>query len=124
MKEIPPPHDDRQEPHPEGEPAAEAHASPPSSPSASGVDSPHSPHPAIDEERLRAILRGSARRTTTPSLLAGVQQRIRERSRGRFYADGWSRSRSATSTYVVTSLLALGIFLLAYFVLIPTLPVR
>jgi hypothetical protein len=80
--------------------------------------------PVIDDERLRAILRGSARQTATPSLLSGVQQRIHERSRGRFYADGWSRSRAATSTYVVTSLLALGIFLLAYFVLLPALPVK
>ena len=48
-----------------------------------------------------------------------MQRRIRERSRGRFYGDGWSRSRSATSTYVVTSILMLAILSLVYLVLVP-----
>jgi len=59
------------------------------------------------------------RRPQEIDLLPGVQRRIRERSRGRFYADGWSRRGSPTSTYVVTSLLMLVILTLVYFVLVP-----
>jgi hypothetical protein len=78
--------------------------------------------PRVDEQRIRSILRSARHRTPSPDLLSGVQRRIRERSRGRFYGDGWSRSRAPTSTYVVTSLLMLVILLLVYFVLVPTLP--
>jgi hypothetical protein len=55
-------------------------------------------------------------------LLDGVQRKIRQRSRGRFYADGWSTGRAAVSTYVVTALLMLGILVIAYFVLMPAFP--
>jgi hypothetical protein len=55
-------------------------------------------------------------------LLGGVQRKIRQRSRGRYFADGWSTGRAATSTYVVTALLMLGILAIAYFVLIPAFP--
>ena len=72
------------------------------------------------QETVRSILhRAKIRRNPEIDLLPGVQRRIRERSRGRFYADGWSRRGSATSTYVVTSLLMLFILVLVYFVLVP-----
>ena len=73
-----------------------------------------------DQESVRSILRrAKLRRTPEVDLLPGVQRRIRERSRGRFYGDGWSRRGSATSTYVVTSLLMLVILVIVYFVLVP-----
>ena len=78
--------------------------------------------PVLDDDRLRALLRHAS--DDAPELLGGVQRRIRERSRGRFYADGWSRSRIATSTYVVTSLLVLALFVFAYWVMSPSLPLR
>jgi hypothetical protein len=69
---------------------------------------------------VRALLhRAKIRRPPEVDLLNGVQRRIRERSRGRFYADGWSRRTSPTSTYVVTSILMLVILSLVYFVLLP-----
>jgi hypothetical protein len=72
------------------------------------------------QETVRSILRrAKIRRTPEVDLLPGVQRRIRERSRGRFYADGWSRRGSPTSTYIVTSLLMLVILVLVYFVLVP-----
>jgi hypothetical protein len=72
------------------------------------------------QESVRSILhRAKIRRHPEVDLLNGVQRRIRERSRGRFYADGWSRRTSPTSTYVVTSLLMLIILSLVYFVLLP-----
>jgi hypothetical protein len=73
-----------------------------------------------DQETVRSILRrAKIRRAPEVDLLPGVQRRIRERSRGRFYADGWSRRGSPTSTYIVTSLLMLVILVLVYFVLVP-----
>jgi len=72
------------------------------------------------QETVRSILRrAKIRRAPEVNLLPGVQRRIRERSRGRFYADGWSRRGSPTSTYIVTSLLMLVILVLVYFVLVP-----
>jgi hypothetical protein len=81
------------------------------------------PQPESEEsaqETVRSILRrAKIRRQPEVDLLNGVQRRIRERSRGRFYADGWSRRTSPTSTYVVTSLLMLVILSLVYFVVLP-----
>jgi hypothetical protein len=72
------------------------------------------------QESVRSILqRAKIRRAPEVDLLTGVQRRIRERSRGRFYGDGWSRRSTPTSTYVVTSLIMLIILLLVYFVLLP-----
>jgi hypothetical protein len=82
----------------------------------------HEPTASDEAERdsVRSMLRRSRlARVPEVDLLKGVQRRIRERSHGRFYGDGWSRSRSATSTYVVTSLLMLFILVLVYFVLVP-----
>jgi hypothetical protein len=72
-----------------------------------------------DERSVRSILRRAhIGRVHEVDLLGGVQRRIRERSRGRFYRDGWSRGGAATSTYVLTSLLMLVILALVYFVLL------
>ena len=82
-------------------------------------DDPKGAHDA-DQESVRSILRrAKIRRVPEVDLLPGVQRRIRDRSRGRFYGDGWSRRGSPTSTYVVTSLLMLVILVIVYFVLVP-----
>jgi hypothetical protein len=59
------------------------------------------------DERLRSIVRGALRATDEPpDLLAGFQKKVRERSDGKFYADGWSTSRHPpVTTYLVTGLL-------------------
>jgi hypothetical protein len=77
-----------------------------------------------DEAAAQIAVRSMLRRVRLPraqhvDLLPGVQARIRQRSRGRFYGDGWSRSRASTSTYVVTCMLMLTILLLVFFVLLP-----
>jgi hypothetical protein len=83
---------------------------------------PKAAHHDDVQESVRSILRrAKIRRVPEVDLLPGVQRRIRERSRGRFYADGWSRRGSPTSTYVVTSLLMLVILVIVYFVLVPEL---
>ena len=62
-----------------------------------------------EEQRLRAMVRGALRDDReAPDVLAGFQKKLRERSRGKFYADGWSTARHPPeSTYLVTSLLML-----------------
>jgi hypothetical protein len=79
---------------------------------------------AHDEHAVRSLLKRSRVLPVKGEvdLLGGVQRKIRQRSRGRFFADGWSTGRAATSTYVVTALLMLGILAIAYFVLIPAFP--
>lgn len=73
------------------------------------------------DEALRSILRGALREEPPPpNVLAGVQKRIRERSKGKFYADGWSTAKHPPlNTYLVTSLLMLAILGISYALLSP-----
>jgi len=73
------------------------------------------------EESLRSMLRGALREEEPPpNVLAGVQKRIRERSKGKFYADGWSTAKHPPlNTYLVTSLLMLAILVISYALLSP-----
>jgi hypothetical protein len=76
----------------------------------------------LDEVDVRDLLRGALRPppgAVAPSLLPGVQRRLRRRSRGKFYGDGWSTASSPRSTYLVTSLLMLAVIALVFLVLIP-----
>jgi len=79
--------------------------------------------PAAQEldESLRSMLRGALREEAPPpNVLAGVQKRIRERSKGKFYADGWSTAKHPPlNTYLVTSLLMLAILGISYALLSP-----
>ena len=57
-----------------------------------------------DDESLSSWLGGKAPFSDVeppPDLLHGVQKRIRERSRGKFYQDGWSRSGAPASTFAL-----------------------
>jgi hypothetical protein len=55
-----------------------------------------------------------------PDVLDGVQQKLRERSGGRFYADGWSTTRHApTSMYLLTALFMLAACGVTYAILRP-----
>ena len=54
-----------------------------------------------------------------PLLLPGVQRKLRERSRGKFFGDGWSTSQSRVG-YGVVALIMLLIVAVAYFALGPT----
>lgn len=85
------------------------------------------PEEAFDEtadgdDSLRALLRGAlaAADPEPPDMLRGVQRKIRERTRGRFFSDGWSTERHPPiNTYLVTSLVMLAIVLAAWAVLSP-----
>lgn len=60
-----------------------------------------------DASDIRRLLRQvAAEEVDTPDLLPGVQRELRERSGGRFYADGWSTVRHPpVATYLVTGAL-------------------
>jgi len=76
----------------------------------------------LDEVEVRELLRRALRppqTSSSPSLLGGVQRKLRVRSKGKFYADGWSTSRSPRSTYLVTSLVMLFVIAFVFLVLIP-----
>lgn len=77
--------------------------------------------PADADESVRSMLRGALREEEPPpSVLAGVQKRIRERSRGKFYADGWSTAKHPPlNTYLVTSLLMLAVLAISYMLMSP-----
>jgi hypothetical protein len=73
----------------------------------------------LDDVDLKDALRGALAPppgSVAPRLLGGVQRRIRLRSRGRFFGDGWSVEESPRTTYLVTSalmLVLLGVLALA-----------
>ena len=53
-----------------------------------------------------------------PDILRGVQRRIRARSRGKFFRDGWSTSQ-ARQAYLFVALVTLLLTALAYYALVP-----
>lgn len=56
-------------------------------------------------------------------VLGGVQQRLRERSGGKFYKDGWSTTRHAPfATYFITALLMAAAVVLVYAIVTPIIP--
>jgi hypothetical protein len=77
---------------------------------------------ALDEVDMRDLLRSALAPppgAVAPDLLHGVQRKLRRRSRGKFYGDGWSTARSPRSTYLVTSVLMLVLIAIVFLVLIP-----
>ena len=78
----------------------------------------------LDEVDVRDLLRAALsppppKAKEEAALLKGVQKRLRVRSRGKFYADGWSTSRSPRSTYLITSIFMLVLIAFVFLVLIP-----
>ena len=76
--------------------------------------------PSEADDSMRSLLRGALREAApAPNVLAGVQRKIRERSKGKFYADGWSTAKAPLNTYLVTSLLMLAVLIVSYALLSP-----
>lgn len=75
-----------------------------------------------DEERddaMRALLKRSLQPHAEPKpVLRDVQRKIRERSKGKFYADGWSTSQARVS-YALVAVLMLLVVAIAYFAMGP-----
>jgi hypothetical protein len=80
--------------------------------------------PRMDDDDVRALLKQAMRvdeaKAPPPDVLRGVQRKIRQRSRGKFYADGWSTAPSPKSTYFVTAAVMLALLVALYFFLVPS----
>lgn len=68
---------------------------------------------------LKRSLGGGAAQDDAPDLLRGVQRKIRQRSKGKFYGDGWSTSQSKIN-YLLVALVMLVLVGIVYFALGPT----
>jgi hypothetical protein len=66
----------------------------------------------------RSLAEAERARTPAPSILRGVQRRIRKRSRGKFFADGWSTTDARVSHALIAGAMLL-ILVVAYFALGP-----
>lgn len=77
--------------------------------------------PSTGDDAFRSLLRGAlSPEGPAPDVLKGFQAKVRARSGGKFYADGWSTARHApTNTYLITSLLMLAALGLIYALLRP-----
>lgn len=79
------------------------------------------------EHRIKELLRGVADdelaagdAQPAQDVLLGVQHKLRVRSGGKFYEEGWSTARHGPiATYFITSLIMLAVMAIAYFVLQP-----
>jgi hypothetical protein len=74
------------------------------------------------DSEIKGWLHGALDRDETPKVdvLAGVQQKLRERSGGKFYADLWSTAKQPPiATFLVTALVMLAAVLIAYAILAP-----
>ena len=73
------------------------------------------------QESVRELVRDAmSNPSVPPDLMQGVQRRIRARSRGKFYADGWSTSKHPpVNTYLVTSVMMLALLCAIYALLHP-----
>jgi hypothetical protein len=78
------------------------------------------PATELGADLVSALKAGGADEVEAPDVLAGFQRKLRERSRGKFYADGWSTSRHAPiNTYLITSLMMLAVLGVIYALLAP-----
>ncbi len=85
------------------------------------LDEPESSSTELDDDEVRSLLRKAMRvdRGATPNVLPEVQRKIRQRSQGKFYSDGWSTGGSPRSSYFITSLVMLLVLIAMYFALSP-----
>ena len=76
----------------------------------------------LDEADMRDLLKSALappKGAVAPNLLHGVQKKLRHRSRGKFYGDGWSTAQAPRQTYLVTSLVMLALIAFVFLVLVP-----
>jgi hypothetical protein len=76
-----------------------------------------------DKDPMAALLKRSLERSDVrpPPLVKGVQARLRKRSRGKFYADGWSTTNIRVQ-YALIATVMLVFAAVAYFALGPSGP--
>ena len=67
-----------------------------------------------DDPALKALLKRSLPGSDPPAapdprLLAGVQRKLRQRSRGKFYGDGWSTTHSRINYALIAAVMLVTI---------------
>ncbi len=76
-----------------------------------------------DSGAMRALLQRAMKsqdeKQPAPDLLPAVQRKLRKRSKGKFFSDGWSTANMRVS-YALIAMMMLGVIVVAYFVLGPT----
>ena len=81
------------------------------------------PEDRESDPAMRALLQRATKKLEgdqpTPDLLPAVQRKIRKRSRGKFFADGWSTTNMRIN-YALIAIVMLSIILIAYIALGPT----
>ena len=93
-----------------------------SEPEASGSASePPGLPPGIDMRDLtRRAFQDDESSSPNLDVLQGFQDRLSQRSGGKFYGDGWSRTRHPPfSTFFITSLMMIAIVAIIYAILVP-----
>ncbi|MCU0694476.1 MAG: hypothetical protein MUF54_24090 [Polyangiaceae bacterium] len=85
------------------------------------LDEPESSSTDLDDDEVRSLLRTAMRvdRDAPPNVLPAVQRKIRQRSQGKFYSDGWSTGGSPRSSYFITSVVMLLVLFAMYLALSP-----
>ncbi len=75
---------------------------------------------SADDEVMRDLLKRSLAPATAPDkpVLREVQRKIRQRSKGKFFSDGWSTAASKVN-YALVAVVMLLIVAIAYFALGP-----
>lgn len=76
----------------------------------------------LDDVDMRDLLKSALAPppgSVAPSILPGVQKKLRRRSQGKFYGDGWSTATAPRQTYLVTSIVMLALIAFVFLVLIP-----
>ena len=77
---------------------------------------------SFDDVDVRDLLRRAVERelpATPPSVLSEVQRRLRDESKGEFFADGWGTARAPRDTYLVTAVVMLVLLVVAWLALAP-----
>ena len=91
------------------------------------MSEPEQPNDDREGEAMRNLVRRTLATETlakgAPDILRGVQRRIRTRSRGKFFADGWSTTQ-ARQAYLLIALVTLLLVALAYYALLPPMDIR
>jgi hypothetical protein len=75
----------------------------------------------LDDVDVKDLLRGALAppESNDPRITRRVQQKIREQTDGRFFADGWSTSEAPRATFLATTLLMLVVLVVLWLLLTP-----
>lgn len=87
----------------------------------SGDDASFESAPDSGPDPMAALIKRSLQgpaAPASPNLLRGVQRRIRKRSRGKFFADGWSTTDGRVS-HALIAVAMLLVLVIAYFAMGP-----